>query len=63
MNALLSAEELSSLGGNIANQIILNAFIVNPENPFPSITAPVYLKGNTPAKPKTAPPANELEIP
>ena len=62
MNALLSAEELSALDGNIANQIILNAFIVSPENPFPSITAPVYIKGNTPAKPKTAPLAKKLDI-
>ena len=58
-----SDEEVSLLGGKIAKQIILNPFIASPENPFPSMTAPVYLNGKIPANPKIPPWTNELAIP
>lgn len=63
IKALSSEESLSLLGGKMAKQIILKAFIERPEKPFPSITAPMYLNGKIPANPKIPPCTNELAIP
>lgn len=47
----------------MARQIILSPFMLNPEKPFPSMTAPVYLKGKMPANPKIPPCTKEFAIP
>ena len=46
---------LSGLGGRISKQIILITFVETPENPIPSMTAPMYLKGNIATNPKIPP--------